>query len=51
VPYRFPAYKPTCAGCHYDKGLREHGTTINGTGRKNPNCAASGCHKVTSKSF
>jgi hypothetical protein len=51
VPYRFPTYKPFCAGCHFDKGSREHGTTINGTGRKNPNCAASGCHKVTSKSF
>ena len=46
-------YAPSCAGCHAGdfKSKDKHIGGKNGTVEQNKNCAASGCHKVTSSEF
>jgi hypothetical protein len=46
-------YAPSCAGCHAGdfRSEGDHNGGKNGTVEQNKNCAASGCHKVTSSGF
>jgi hypothetical protein len=46
----FPSatYASTCAACHASQGENKHGKPLTA---KYQNCAASGCHRITSSSF
>ena len=55
TPFVYPSsrYAPFCAACHEGDFRREgdHNGGSNGTVEQNKNCAASGCHRVTSSGF